>query len=252
MNASQFREAIRYYNVNSAVDHGGNTNALDAILQNGFQNNYTMGVSGGSEFGKYRISGDFLNQDGILKNSGFKKYGIDFSGNFKFLDSKRLTLDININSSQYIQTSPEPDIGGAGIFYDALRWNPTDSLRNADGIFKTVDGAQNPEAAIELIKDNLKVTTVLGSVSPSYKITNWLEYKLLFSITYSNGIARSSKNQDIIAPGNPPGVATIKNYELTTSQITHTLHFDKKIFTDLSLDAVAGYEYTQFKNKGFS
>jgi iron complex outermembrane receptor protein len=59
-------------------------------------------------------------------------------------------------------------------------------------------------------------------------------------------------NQDVIPPGNPPGLATIKNNELTTSQITHTLHFDKQIFPNLNLDAVAGYEYTQFKLKGFS
>ena len=125
-------------------------------------------------------------------------------------------------------------------------------MRNADGTFKKVDGAFNAAAATELIKGNLKVTTLLGSVSPSYKITDWLEYKLLFSINYSTGIARSSINQSIIPPGNPPGSATIKNYELTTSQITHTLHFNKKILSDLNLDGIVGYEYTQFKNKGFS
>ena len=39
---------------------------------------------------------------------------------------------------------------------------------------------------------------------------------------------------------------------LSTQQITHTLHFNKKILSDLNLDAVAGYEYMQFKMKGFS
>ena len=252
LNAAQFREAIQYYNVNPAFDRGGNTDALGAILQNGLQSIYTIAISGGNENGKYRISGNVLDQDGIIKNTNFKKYGIDYSGNFKFLESKKLGLDIHVNSSQYIQNVPQPDIGAAQIIYGALRWNPTDSLRNADGTFKRVDGIQNPATATEMITNNLKVTTVLGSVSSSYKITNWLEYKLLFSINYSTGIARSSLNQSIIPPGNPPGFATIKNYELTTSQVTHTLHFDKKIFPHLNLDAVVGYEYTQFKNKGFS
>ena len=251
LNAAQFRDAIKYYNVNSAFDKGGNVNALDAILQNGFQSNYTIGISGGNENGKYRISGNLLDQDGILRNTGFKKYGIGLSGSFKFLDSKKLGVDINLNSNQYLQNVPLPDMGSGGIIYSALKWNPTDSLRNADGTFRNINQG-NPLAQIELIKNNFKVTTILGSVSPYYKITNWLEYKLLVGINYSTGISRSSVNQDVIPPGNPPGFATIKNNELTTSQITHTLHFDKKIFPDLNLDAVAGYEYTQFKLKGFS
>ncbi len=193
-----------------------------------------------------------LDQDGIIKNTGFKKYGIDLSSSFKFLESKKLGVEINVNSNQYIQNVPLPDIGNSGIIFGALKWNPTESFRNADGTFKKVDGAFNAAAATELLKGNLKVTTLLGSVSPSYKITDWLEYKLLFSINYNTGIARSSVNQDIVPQGNPPGFATIKNYELTTSQITHTLHFNKKILSDLNLDGVVGYEYTQFKNKGFS
>lgn len=252
LNPSQYRAALQYYDVNRAFDKGGNTDAMGALLQHGLQKNYTLGISGGNENGKYRISGNVLNQDGIIKNTNFEKYGISFTGNYKFLESKKLALDIQMNSSQYKQDSPWPEAGAAGVIYGALKWNPTDSLINADGSFKRIDGILNPATATEKIKNNLKVTTVLGSISPSYKITDWLEYKLLLSINYSTGIARSSVNQDIIQPGNPPGNATIKNYELQTSLITHTLHIDKEIFPHLRLDAVAGYEFTQFENKGFS
>ncbi len=252
LSAAQYREAIPYYNVNPAFDRGGNSDALDAILQNGFQTNYSVGISGGNENAVYRFSGNLTNQDGIMKNTGFKKYGVNLSGNFKFLDNKKLGVDINVISSQYIQVAPQPDIGSAEIFFAALRWNPTDSLRNMDGSFKKVNGALNPVAATELIKNNLKVTTVLGSVSPYYKFTDWLEYRLLYSVNYSTGIARSSLNQDIVSPGSPPGTATIKNNELTTTQITHTLNFNKEIFPSLKLNAVAGYEFTRFNNKGFS
>ena len=120
LNAAQFREAIQYYNVNPAFDKGGNVNALDAILQNGFQSNYTIGISGGNENGKYRISGNALDQDGIIKNTGFKKYGIDLSSSFKFLESKKLGVEINVNSNQYIQNVPWPDVGSAVLFMEHL------------------------------------------------------------------------------------------------------------------------------------
>ena len=112
-----------------------NVDALGAILQNGLQQNYTIAVSGGNENGKYRLSTNFLDQDGIIRNTGFKKYSIDLSTNFKFLESKRLGLDINVNSSQYIQDVPNGAIGATNLIQAALQWNPTDSLKKADGSF---------------------------------------------------------------------------------------------------------------------
>ena len=47
-------------------------------------------------------------------------------------------------------------------------------------------------------------------------------------------------------------MAGINNNELITEQITHTLNFNKEIFHDLHLNAVAGYEYMKFTSKGFS
>jgi iron complex outermembrane receptor protein len=56
-----------------------------------------------------------------------------------------------------------------------------------------------------------------------------------------------------IYPSWPPGgLASIKNYELTTEQITQTLSVNKEIFQGLHLDAVAGYEYMKFTSQGFS
>ena len=252
LTADQYREAIPYYNVNPLHDHGGNVEAYEAVLQKGFQSNYTIAITGGNENGKYRLSGNVLNQDGIIKNTAFDKYTIDLSTNFRFLESRKLGADINVLSSQYIQEVPLPETGSDGILFSALRWNPTDSFTNADGSFRNVPGILNPAAAVEMVHNSLKVTTIMGSVSPYYKITDWLEYKLLFSINYSTGISRAWFHQDIAQPGNPPGGATVRNSELVTKQITHTLHFDKEIFLDLRLDAVAGFEYTQFKFKGFS
>jgi iron complex outermembrane receptor protein len=252
LNADQYREAIKYYNVSNLNDKGGNIDALDAILQNGFQQNYTIAVSGGNENGKYRVSVNLLDKDGIIRNTAFKKYGLDLSTNFKFLESKKLGLDLNVNSNQYIQEVPLPLAGSSGLIQSALQWNPTDSLRKADGSLNIFAGDKvNPLALTQLIKDNLKVTTVAGSFSPYYKFTDWLEYKLLVSINYSTGIARSSFNQ-ALNPSDPRGRASITNKELSTQQITQTLNFNKEISPGLNLDAVAGYEFMKFKMKGFS
>ena len=89
---------------------------MDAILQNGFVQNYSIAGSGGNDNGRYRYSLGLLDQDGIIINTGFKKYNADVSGNFKFLESKKLGMDINVNSSQYIQSVPFPKLAHKGFF----------------------------------------------------------------------------------------------------------------------------------------
>jgi iron complex outermembrane receptor protein len=44
--------------------------------------------------------------------------------------------------------------------------------------------------------------------------------------------------------------ASIGNSELITSQLTHTLNFNKVVAKYLNLNAVVGYEYFKYQNKG--
>jgi len=255
LNAAEYREAIKYYGVDPSYNKGADVDAMDEILQTALQQNYSIAGSGGNENAKYRFSAGFLSQDGIVINTSFKKYNADVSTNLKLLTSRKLGLDLHLNSSQYIQDGNFLTNGNDGIIQTALQWNPTDSLKNVDGTIRITPGnSVNPLALSEFAKDNLKVTTLLGSISPYYKFTDWLEYKLLVSINYSSGISRFSLNQAlrpyIFFP--PDGTASIKNYELTTEQITNTLSFNKEILDGLRLNAVAGYEFMKFINKGFA
>src|SRR5205814_8279918 len=103
LNATQFRQALAYYGVNDNNDKGSDVDAMDAILQKGLVQNYNVGISGGSEFGRFRLSLGALNQEGIVQKTGIKKFSANFNANLKFLQSKRLGLDINIIPSQYTE-----------------------------------------------------------------------------------------------------------------------------------------------------
>ena len=256
LDASEYRAAIKYYGVDTYFDKGGNADGLDAILQNGLQESYSIAASGGTENGKYSFSAGYSNQEGVVINTGFERYNAGITSNLKFLESKKLGLDINLNSSQYLQHgSTDLSYGNAGIIQTALQWNPTDSLRNADGSIKMTAGDNvNPIALSKFARENLKVTTVLGSLSPYYKFSDWLEYKILFSINYSSGTSRSYMDQALgIYPFFPPaGNAGINNYGLLTEQFTNTLTFNKAISRNLHLNAVAGYEYLKFTSQGYS
>ncbi|MGI8950262.1 MAG: SusC/RagA family TonB-linked outer membrane protein [Chitinophagaceae bacterium] len=260
LNANQFRQALSYYGVDASNDKGANVNALDAITRTGLVQNYNVAISGGGENGKFRLALGTLNQEGIVNKSGIKKYSANFNANLTFLSSKRLGVDINIIPSQYIEDiAPITNNAGAqgSLIGQALQWNPTQPLKVGDSIVN-VGGTSilNPLGISEAFNDQSKVTTILASVAPYFKFTDWLTYKFQYSINYATGIRRTSRNQNInINPTNGftgVGYAAIAQSELYNEQATHTLTFDKKVTPDLNLNVLLGYEYLKFVNKGSS
>ena len=256
LNASQYRQALTYYNQPAANDKGGDVDALKEILRTGYLQNYNVAMSGGGETGRYRLSLGYLDQGGIVRSTGFKKYSANFSTNLQFLESKKLGLDIGIATSQFKEqlANITTDAGFRGsLIGQALQWNPTRPLRKPDGSLDIDEGSVvNPLANQEYFNDNSRVNTVLASIAPSYKFTDWLQYRVLLSVSYNNGERRTSLDQRLITYPDlkEQGFASIGNNELTTQQMVHTLNFNKAISGDLNLNAVLGYEYTKFSNQG--
>ncbi|MEP7319709.1 MAG: SusC/RagA family TonB-linked outer membrane protein, partial [Panacibacter sp.] len=141
LNASEYRKALTDYSLPATNDYGGDVNALDAILQHGMSQNYSVAMSGGNDAGRYRLSAGYFDQEGIIRKSEFKKFTTSLSGNFKFLDSKKLGLDFNVTSTQ-TREDIAPVFNDAGftgsVIAQALQWNPTRPL-----IVKKSDGSDS-------------------------------------------------------------------------------------------------------------
>jgi iron complex outermembrane receptor protein len=262
LDGDEYRAALTKYGL-TAGDYGGNVDALDEITRTAYNQNYSLGVSGGTESNTYRVSLGYQDQQGILRKTDFKKYSAAFSGSFKFLESKNLGLDINLISSQYRENIAPitTDAGFTGsLVSQALNWNPTRPLRNEDGSLFIERGSTtiNPLVLSDATSDKSKVSTILGSVSPYYKITPWLEYRMLASINYSTGIRRASTRSFLNLSGIEAnngflgGYASYSNSELVTQQFTNTLTFNKEVVNKLNLNAIVGYEYSNFINKGLT
>ncbi|HEY0177196.1 MAG TPA: SusC/RagA family TonB-linked outer membrane protein, partial [Pedobacter sp.] len=261
LDGDEYRAALKKYGL-TAGDYGGNVDAMKAITRTAYNQNYNIGVSGGNDRNTYRASFGYQDQQGIIIGTDFKKYSGSFNGNFKFLESKNLGLDVSLISNQYTEDIAPitTDAGFTGsLISQALSWNPTRPMFNADGsVFIEKGSTINPMAMAQASSDRSKVSTILGSVSPYYKITPWLEYRMLVSVNYSTGIRRSSIRsflnlQGIQADGDfLGGFASYSNSELITQQFTNTLNFNKEIVSKLNLNAILGYEYTNYINKGLA
>lgn len=262
LDGDEYRAALQKYGQTTG-DFGGNVDAIDAITRTAYNQNYSVGLSGGNENNTYRASLGYQDQQGILRKTDFKKYSGSFNGNFRFLDSKKLGLDVTLNTSQYLENIAPitTDAGFTGsLISQALAWNPTRPMYNQDGSLFIERGSTtiNPMVMSEATSDKSKVSTILGTVSPYYKITPWLEYRMLVSLNYSQGVRRSSTRSYLNLPGIEAnndflgGYANIGNSELLTHQFTNTLNINKEIASKLNLNAILGYEYTNYVNKGLN
>ena len=259
LDANEYRQALKDYGLTTG-DFGGSEDAFKAITQTAITQNYNVALGGGTENGRYRISAGYLDQQGIIRTSALKKITASLTSNFRFLESKKLGLDVNILVTQTNERiAPISAFAGftGNLISQALQWNPTHPLRKPnDSIW--IDPAVgattiNPLAQLEYFSDKANLNTVIASISPSYKITKELEYKFIYSANRQVGTRRGQINRLLNSQGiEGRGVAFVNNQEQTNQQITNTLNFNKPLTSNINLNAVIGHEWLTFDRRGNS
>ncbi len=260
LSGDEYRKALKDYGLTSG-DFGNSVDAFDAITRTANTQNYNVAVGGGTETGRYRISAGYLDQQGIIETTDLKKMTANFTSNFKFLESKKLALDINILVTQTDENVifNNSFVGFTGnVIAQALQWNPTHLLIKPGTDSAWIDPAVgsttvNPLAQLRYFKDKQKVNTIIASISPSYKITNDLEYKLIYSVDRRTGVLREEINRLLNNQGvENRGAATIGNGEITNTQVTNTLNYTKQITSAFNLNVTLGHEFLKFDNRSNS
>ncbi len=258
LDANQYRAALKKYNQPASLDLGGNTDALKAITQTGFSQNYSLAFSGGNEVGKFRASFLGSKLEGFLKNTSLDKYLTTIGGTYKFLDRK-LTLDFNVIAGNYSEllTAVSNTAGSTGnIISSALSWNPTAPLIT-NGLYNfPTNGSGNPLAFNDAYSDKSSTSVFLANMSAAYDFTKQIQYKFLYGINYGTGTRKL--NIEGWLQGFPGlsglGNAAMGDARLLSQTFTHTLSYNTDLTDRLSLNSVVGYEYfkTEFSGGGIS
>lgn len=260
LNADEYRQALKDYNLTSG-DFGGNVDAWDAITRTALTQNYNVAVGGGNENGRYRVSAGVLDQQGVIETSAIRKYTASLTTQYRFLESKKLGLDLNLLVSQNNENIAPVSafVGFTGnLISQALQWNPTHPLIKPGTDSAWIDPAVgettiNPLAQLRYFKDRSKTSAIVASISPSYRITKDLEYRFLYSINRQVGVRRGMINSILnVQDLRGRGAAFVGSLEQTDQQITNTLNFNRQITSALNLNAVIGHEWLTFDKRGSS
>ena len=123
----QFTEPV--YNNGERANYaaGKTTNWLDAVSQQGYMQDHNLSVQGGSEDVKYFLSGDYLNQKGVLQGYQYQRVSI------------RSNLDVNVTKFLTVGTSAfvtnnNYDGGRTNLLF-ATALSPYGNIYNADGTY---------------------------------------------------------------------------------------------------------------------
>ncbi len=254
LNGDEYRQTLKDYGQTTG-DFGQNEDAFDAITRTSLTQNYNVAMGGGNDNGRYRISAGYLDQQGIIESSAIKKMTASLTSSFRFLESKKLGLDLNVLVTQTNENiAPISQFVGftGNLISQALQWNPTRSLRKANDSIAVDAGTTtiNPLAQLEYFKDKANLNTIIASISPSYKITDELQYKFLYSVNRQLGTRRGQVNRLLNAQNiENRGIAFVNNREQTDQQVTNTLNYNKQVTSSVNVNALVGHEWLLFDNR---
>lgn len=267
----------------NALRNGTNTNPLlgntdwvgELLGKKSTSQSHGITVSGGSDKVKYFSNLGYLDQEGIVANTGFKRFNLRTNLDARLNDILSVSLDINARMQKTNTPGISPDnTSYMNPFYQAVRTLPNMPMYAENGLptgYNSNAGYVNPIASVmqsgyqrgetnvfqTSLTFNVKVPWVdglSGKVQTSFdknatENKNWTTpYQLM-----GRGRNQTTGNFTLIA--NPPGISvnTLRQNYSQNNRLTFqpSLNYSKT-FGDHSITALALYEWSRRRSNVFS
>ncbi|NQD70771.1 TonB-dependent receptor [Sphingobacterium shayense] len=235
-------QAPLYPNVDSILAITGpiGTNWQEEIFQTGSYSDFNLAMAGGSESFTYRVSGNIVDQKGVVLNSSYKRYQANLNLTKKV--GERFKMGLNMNIARYKrEPSSSVNLGTtAGWKSSMLTLPPTMPAREPDGTPSSYNpiayfggGVVNTSlASAEMITAHTTYNDLLGSVYAQYDILDGLTFKTSLGVNIANSIYHDyvpSYMPSYVASGAEFGVAStdigFKDYLLNENTLTYDKSF---------------------------
>jgi TonB-linked SusC/RagA family outer membrane protein len=245
------------------------TDWQDALFQTGAIQNYNLQASGGTPTASYLLSGSFLDQQGTVINTNFRRYSVRANSEAR---RGRFTVGENLAVSQATQTAfPNGIFGGVALpLIDVVAFLPTIPVKdpnNPGGYGYGSDAnptfATNPIAALETNYNRFRSNQVLGTGYAQVALWKGLSYRLNLGINYRDSLATNWTSSTQLRYRTPVlGGATLSQAAPNSQQLMweNLLNYDGSFGGDQHrVNAVAGltsqrndYQQISAFRQGFS
>ena len=225
------------------IDEVAGTNWQEQIYQLGSSQEYNLNISGGSERGYYNFSGNFADQVGIIKNTGYQRYGLTV--NTAWHIAKWLEIGTSQHFTNTTTNFQRTNAENTGIIRSSLifpaTYGPHQHTEQLDELNWL---ATNPLNYVNGAKDELKQISWFSSSFAEFTILPWLKLRQNLGLGYHDG-HRSTYYNRHTQEGKPPyngkaGKASNIWQSITSETL---LTFDHRFNENNHINAVLGVTF---------
>ena len=187
---TNFGEAPKYTDANIADfrANGPNSNIMDELFGTAPIQQHNFSVAGSSRNTDFRYSFGYLDQDGIMEETGFKRYSSRFNLNTRV--NEQVTIGVNLSLTRGDRISHQENPGN--LIANMLRSLPVDRIRNDNGdLVRPIFGVNNAWFNVLRSDFNRKSNDILGSTFIEYEVIPGLKLKGTAAANYRHQFDRN-------------------------------------------------------------
>ena len=236
-----------YQNLNGADVLPQTTDWEDQIHRTALMQTYSIGLQKGAENGSSSLSLSWLDHDGIVKGTDFKRLNSRFSSDYGFLDN-RLKAGGNVAVNWWTSH----DMPG-GIEENAVKQHPAKAVYDVEGVYvdQIYDILGDTPNAMRLIENAAanknEYWRVFGNAYLQVEPIKNLIVKTNFGVNYYNETHKTFEPAWLRDTVNKLTQSTAKNQDwVWTNTAQYNFDLDKHSFM-----ALAGFESKKYHNENF-
>ncbi|HTF30004.1 MAG TPA: SusC/RagA family TonB-linked outer membrane protein, partial [Flavitalea sp.] len=237
---------------------GKGTDWQDVVFHDAPIQNHSLNISGGSEKTQFSITGSVFDQEGIIRNSNYKRYSLNSSLQHKISDA--LSIDVNLTMSKNTTLRKLSGEGrfGTSLIGRAFGIPAALPVYEDDGSYMepvnhyswVSEALYSPLNYINEQSDKVSQNRVLANAAISYKIAKGLVLRV------SGGIESNDSKSDFYQTkrfqNNINGIANVSTTDFTSLLNENTLSYTNTFNKKHRLSAVAGFTYQDFLTTSLS
>ncbi len=241
---------------------GINTDWIDVVFRKGPIQQHNFSVSGGSEKTNFRFSLGYLDQDGTIPNSNFKRFNTRFNLDTYVNDKVRIGTSVSLIRGD-VHAPGGTVLGDGNVAGLAIQGLPFNTPYDDQGRFAAplgLAGRANP-LAVAASREYRELThDVLGSTYINYEIIDGLNVRGTAAINYRNGNEATFDNLievfDILTGEVAQEYAPVRGRNRYASQATNVTTWlqasYEKSFGPHNFNALVGFNQEEHNSDEFS
>lgn len=218
------------------------TNWQDQVFETALSQEYNLSVNGASDKGYYAISGNILDQEGTIRNSGYKRYS--FRANIARKIHKWIEIGTNMSFTNSLNKLAKTNSVSNGIMHGTLFYPATEALDNGTDNAQLNWFSSNPYVYTRAAKDELTTNTFFSS---SYlELTPIKDLKIRQNVGFSYNMNERNVyyNRETVEGKDPDNGFASKADNWAKNLVLETMAtYNKEFNKNHSLNAVIAFSY---------